>query len=134
MPQNKIVARFQDGRVLKGFSVDFLAGKEVFHLTPADAIAGSKPVEVRLSELKAVFFVRVLEGNPRYEEQKEFPSKGPAVGRKLRVVFRDGETLLGTTQGYQPGRAGFFLIPADPKSNNERCFVITAATQEVAFV
>ena len=71
---------------------------------------------------------------------KEVPSLGdlflptsdrPVPGRKLRVVFRDGEQLLGTTQGYAPGRPGFFLVPADPESNIVRCYVVTAATERV---
>jgi hypothetical protein len=132
MPQNLVIARYQDGRVLKGFSVDFLPTKEAFHPTLAGTPPASKPVEIRLSELKAVFFVKALEGNQQYQEHKEFPPSGPPAARKLRVIFKDGETLLGTTQGYQPGRPEFFLIPAD--LNNERCFVVTAATREVSFV
>jgi hypothetical protein len=42
--------------------------------------------------------------------------------------------MVGSTQGYQPGRPGFFLIPADTQSNNERCFVVTAAAREVSFL
>ena len=42
--------------------------------------------------------------------------------------------MAGTTQGYQPGRLGFFVIPADPDSNNERCYVVTNATQDVSFL
>jgi hypothetical protein len=56
------------------------------------------------------------------------------VGRKIRVDFQDGETLTGTTQGYDPSRPGFFVIPADAGSNNERCFVVTRATAQVSFV
>jgi hypothetical protein len=50
------------------------------------------------------------------------------------VVFGDGETLAGTTQGYDANRPGFFVMPLDPGSNNERCFVVTRATKEVVFV
>jgi hypothetical protein len=50
------------------------------------------------------------------------------------VVFQDGETLVGTTQGYDPTRPGFFVIPADPASNNDRCFVVTRATKTVSFI
>jgi hypothetical protein len=39
--------------------------------------------------------------------------------------------MLGTTQGYQPGRPGFFVAPADRESNVDRCFVVTASTREV---
>ena len=38
-----------------------------------------------------------------------------------------------TTQGYQPDRPGFFVVPVDPKSNNDRCFVVMAAVKAVRF-
>ena len=60
-----------------------------------------------------------------------------AVGEVKKAdlsTFKDGEELLGTTQGYQPDRPGFFVIPADPESNNERCYVVASATEEVSFV
>jgi len=50
------------------------------------------------------------------------------------VVFKDGEVLMGTTTGYQPGRSGFFIVPADSGSNNERCYIVTAATKEVSII
>ncbi len=134
MIRNKIVVRYQDGRILKGFTADFAPNKKFFHLTPMDAPPGTKPLEVRMSELKAVFFVKDLSGNPKHDERKEFESSTPVIGRKIQVIFKDGETLLGTTQGYQPNRPGFFLIPADAESNNERCFVVSVFTQEIRFV
>jgi hypothetical protein len=131
--QNRIVIRRVDGVVLKGFTTDFLPTKDVFHLS-ANGQPGAKPLEVRVAELKAIFFVRDLRGNPTYVDRKDFDPSHPAVGRKIRVVFKDGELLIGTTQGYQPGRPGFFVVPADPHSNNERCFVVSAAVQNVTFM
>jgi hypothetical protein len=131
---NQIVARFTDGSLTKGFTSDFLPNKDLFHLTPADAGPGAKPLEVRLTGLKAVFFVKDFAGDPHYQDRQDFDAYRIGAGRKLRVRFRDGEVLVGTTQGYLPGRPGFFLIPADPKSNIERCYVVTAATTEVSFV
>ena len=58
----------------------------------------------------------------------------PPVGRRIKVAFRDGEVLVGTTTGYQPGRPGFFLVSADVDSNNERCFVVTTAAREISFL
>lgn len=55
-------------------------------------------------------------------------------GKKIQVRFKDGETLIGYTQGYSPARTGFILFPADEKSNNDRVFVIKAAAEEVAFL
>lgn len=134
MIQNKIVVRYLDGRILKGYTGDFLPSKPAFHLMPLDAPAGTKPTPVQVTELKAVFFVKDLVGNPEHRERLEFRSDKPAVGKKIRVVFRDGEILVGTTQGYDPGRVGFFLVPADTESNNERCFVIGRSTAKVTFL
>jgi len=133
MEPNKVVARYQDGRVLKGQANDFLPTKDLFHLRRVDE-AAAKPVEVHLRELKAIFFVREFAGNPQQRDRKEFTSSQPVMGRKIQVLFKDGELLVGTTHGYQAGRPGFFVTPADPKSNNTRCFVISAATQKISLL
>ena len=127
---NQVVARFLDGTTLKGQTNDFFPAKALFHIT----VNGAKPQEVKVPELKALYFVRTLEGDPDHHKTNEFPPFAPAPGRKVKVTFKDGEVLVGTTQGYQPDRPGFFLLPADPRSNNERCFVVMSATQSVAFI
>jgi len=134
MIQNKIVVRYQDGNLMKGTTNDFFPNKDTFHLSPANALPGSKPLEVRIPSLKAVFFVKNFDGNREYNDNKEFDSTKPIVGRKIKVVFTDGELLVGTTHGYQPDRPGFFVVPADPQSNIERCFVVTSAVREVSFI
>ncbi|HET6351844.1 MAG TPA: hypothetical protein VFG89_06935 [Coriobacteriia bacterium] len=131
---NKVVARFADGRVMKGTTADFSPAKELFHLAVADVPAGTEPIEVRIAELKALFFVKDLVGNPGYVERKEFDPDRPPAGRRIKVAFSDGEVLVGTTTGYQPGRPGFFLEPVDPNANNERCYVVSAAAREIGFL
>jgi len=81
-----------------------------------------------------VFFVKTFTGDPQYQDMREFDPKKTVAGRRIKVVFRDGELLIGTTQGYQPGRPGFFVIPIDPKSNSDRCFVVSSATVQVTLV
>lgn len=134
MIQNKIVVRYQDGRVIKGITRDFFPNKDIFHLVLMDAQPGSKPLEVRTQDLKAVFFVKDFAGNPKYDDKKEFDPTKPVIGRKIQVIFKDGELMVGTTNGYDPKRPGFFVMPADLQSNIERCFVFTPATREVSFI
>lgn len=130
---NKVVARFADGRLVKGMTADFFPAKDFFHVTQtADGLTTS--LEIRTSELKALFFVKDFAGNPDHSERNEFDPSRPPAGRPIRVEFKDGEVLVGTTQGYQPGRPGFFLEPADPTSNIERCYVVAASTRDIAFV
>jgi hypothetical protein len=133
-PVNKVVARFADGRMVKGMTADFFPAKDLFHVSVANAPAGAQPVEIRAMELKALFFVRDFEGDPDHDEQNEFDASRPPAGRRIKVVFKDGEVLLGTTTGYQRGRPGFFLEPADTSSNIERCYVVSAAAQEISFL
>jgi hypothetical protein len=134
MIQNKIVVRYRDGRINKGVTSDFFPDKDAFHLLPANTLPEAKPITVSIQELKAVFFVKTFEGNREYKDKKEFEADKTVAGRKIRVIFKDGEVLVGTTHGYQPGRPGFFIHIVDPQSNNERCFVISTATQEVSFI
>jgi hypothetical protein len=131
MAGNRVVAHYRDGRLVKGTTSDFLPTRDYFHVAPD---GGGAPVAVPIGELKAVFFVKDLVGDPQHQPRNEFDPGKPAPGRKIRVTFKDGEVMVGTTQGYQPGRVGFFVAPADPHSNTERCFVIAAATTAVGFV
>lgn len=135
MIQNKIVVHFVDGRILRGHTGDFLPTKSSFHLSPVEPTSQAKPLEVRVADLKAIFFVKEFNTKPHVDpHRQEFDPSKPVAGRKIRVLFRDGEILMGITQGYDPRRAGFFVVPDDPASNNERCFVVTDSTKDVTFI
>jgi len=131
---NKVVVRFTDGKTLKGETNDFLPTKNLFHVSVQGSTPDTKPQEVKVSDLKAVYFVKSLEGDPVRRKSNEFPPFAPVPGRRVKVTFKDGEVLVGTTQGYQPGRPGFFLVPADEHSNNERCYIVTPSTKSVEYV
>ena len=128
---NQIIVHFQDGRVMGGQTMDFLPAKERFHLTPSDPKAGGKTLEITVADLKGIFFVKSLAGDRNYKENNTFMLDAALPGRKIKVVFKDMEVLQGYAQVYQPGRPGFFLIPVDKNSNNERIYVVTAATREI---
>jgi len=126
----KVVVRYSDGRVMKGFTQDFFPNKDRFHFRPATSPAG-QPAEILVKDLKAVFFVQDFNGNAQYSERKNFLDGDKATGRKVEVTFKDGEVMVGTTLGYDPSRQGFFVHPADPKCNNIRVFAITSAVKSV---
>ena len=126
----KVVIRYADGKVAKGYTHDFFPNKTKFHLNIVESPQGEGK-EIQLSDLKAVFFVRDFGGDPLYDEEKLFKQGQPISGRKVEVTFSDGEVLVGTTMGYDPNRPGFFLFPADSKSNNLRVFVVSAAVIKV---
>jgi hypothetical protein len=129
----KVVVRYVDGRVVKGTTQDFFPNKDRFHLL-SDTTVSEEPAEVLIRDLKAVFFVKDFGGNPGYNERKEYNNGDKAQGRKVEILFVDGEKLVGSTLGYDPNRLGFFLFPVDPESNNMRVFAVTAAVQNVRYI
>jgi hypothetical protein len=133
MEKVKVVARYRDGQVIKGFTNDFFPNKDRFHLFPSDNPSASG-IEVVISKLKAVFIVRDFIGNPQYNERKEYHEGEKASGRKVEVTFIDGEVLVGSTLGYNPKQQGFFISPADSKSNNKRVYVVSSVVEKVHYL
>jgi hypothetical protein len=122
---NKVVVKFKDKKVLKGKTNNFFPNKSSFHLE----LVNGERIEIHIEELKALFFVKSFEGDKQHE--KNYGDHVPGGGRKIKVKFSDGETIVGFTTGYSPERAGFYMVPADLKGNNERIFVITSATEAI---
>jgi len=129
-PNNPVVAHFMDGTILKGTTQDFAPTRAHFHIIPSGASRGQ---QVRLAQLKAVFFVRKLDGDPDRSDLRGFITAPPqgVHGRKIAVRFADAELLCGYAQSYSMSRDGFFIFPADAGSNNQRVFVITANAAEI---
>jgi len=130
----KVIMRYANGRLIKGYTNDFFPNKPQFHVRPVDANPKDAGMLVFVKELKAVFFVKDFSGNPAYNEKKDFTGNPQSVGRKMEVTFSDGEVLVGSTMGHDPKRPGFFLYPADPESNALRVFVISAAVSRFRYL
>lgn len=120
-----MVARFRDGTLIRGTTIDFSPLRAHFHLNDGPYVH-----DIGLVALKALFFVREFGGNSDYDEKKGFFAR-QNNGKKVMVEFADGEVLFGYTLNYSPQGFGFFVFPGDPSSNNEKIFVIHASTRSV---
>lgn len=126
----KVVARFNDGRIVCGYTNDFHPSKTQLHLSP-NPRRGESTV-ISLSQLKALFFVREFSGDPTRVDEKVFSET--TQGRRMEVTFHDNEIIIGSTLSHRGAGNGFFLQPADPRSNNLRVFVTPAGLQQVRFL
>lgn len=124
--ENRVIAHYIDGSLLKGTTLDFFPTKESFHIREADGTLHN----VTVGMLKAIFFVKDLEGDTSYSEKKGF-FHGSAQGKKVMVEFFDGEVLFGHTLSYSARGLGFFMFPGDPESNNEKVFIVHSGTKRV---
>lgn len=122
---NQVVARFLDGRVIKGKTLDMDPSRPSFHLRSAL----QPPVEVQLAELKALFFVKDLTGDPERVDAMELSAEDSRArgAQPIEVEFADGERVVGLTVRYPPVRPYFYILPADARSNNIRILVNKAA-------
>lgn len=130
---NKVVARYKDGRLIKGKTNDFSVNKNRFHVElDSEVQVGAKSVEIYVEELKAVFFVKDLKGDrTRRDIYRDIIAGG---GRKVRVRFFDDEEIIGYAHSYDPNRQGFFIVPADIRSNNQRIFVVNSSVKKIEFI
>lgn len=131
--RNNVVVHFKDGSLLKGFTHDFVAERPLFHLHVEHGPETGAVKDVKVADLKAVFFVKSYEGRKEYEEKKSFEDADAASlhGIKIRVEFKDGEIIRGLSLGYSKTKKGFFIVPIDPLSNNERIYVVADAAAKV---
>ena len=127
MDMHQVVAHLNDGTILKGRTGNVRPNAPDFHLRHPD---GSTTI-VAISDLKALFFVHDLDGNAEARGRADAERNG--LGRKITVTFTDGEVMHGYTSGYASNRPTFWVTPADPESNNDRVYVVTAATDSVEF-
>lgn len=120
-----VVAHYLDGRVVKGTSLDVDPGRPVCHVA---ADFGPR-VRIDLDSLKALYVVRTLAGNrARHDRQEVDPGDLRRRGAQaVEITFRDGERLAGLTLHNPAAGSHFFILPADPDSNNLRILVNRAA-------
>ncbi len=138
--EDKVVAHYKNGAILKGHTRDFNPDRDAFTLHPYDA--GSEAVSVEIESLKAVFHVRTFEGNrehpPAPEEVSEVREprfRGVMEkGRKALLEFTDGERMWGFAEGFEKGTEGFFFFPTDPGTNNLRVYVVRSALRNAVLI
>ncbi|MBA3061403.1 MAG: hypothetical protein FP833_00340 [Atribacteria sp.] len=133
MLKKKVVVKYKDGKIIKGWVEDFRSDRESFILYPLIEYSEEERLEIKFSSLKAVFFIKDFAGNKDYKKVRTFDvdTKVTPSQRKIVVLFKDGENLYGTSHSYGPNRKGFFVYPIDPKDNNERIFVLHSAVESI---
>ncbi len=125
---NTIVIHTKQGGIVKGSTRDFRPNQEKFHVT----LGNGEVAAFSLQNLKAVFFVKDLTGDPGREDVYE--DTVPGGGRKVQVTFQDGEAIIGFTTAYSAERQGWFLVPANDGGNNLRIFIVNSAVADVKFI
>jgi len=133
MLKKKVVVKYQNGDIIKGWVEECQPERKSFILFPLFEYSEEKRIEIKFSSLKAVFFVKDFIGDKNYKKVRTFnvDLKITPSQRKLLINFLDGEHLYGTSHTYGKHKIGFFVYPIDPKDNSERIFVIHKAIESI---
>ena len=87
-----------------------------------------------MSALKALFFVKSLDGDAAHNEAMSVEADDPrARGSHLvELRLKDGERMVAFANRFPPLGAVFFLVPVDAKSNNLRILVNRAEVLSIS--
>jgi len=115
---HRVVLHTAEGQVMRGLlqDPDLLSAS-----LPFSAQLAAAPERLPAERVRAIFFM-LSPGEPAPE-----PS-----GVKVRVTFRDGRQVAGFSPDYDPGASGFFMIPADTRTNTARIWVYRASVRQVS--
>ncbi len=125
----KLVAvRFTNGKILKGYTADFRPNGDFFHLVQEGV---ATPEKICTEGVKAVFFIKTIEGDPDHKEEKLYRDRvGPET--KIWIEFTDGEQLAGYSNSFGSQKDGFYLFPSDTDSNLVKTYVFRSALRRMA--
>jgi len=137
--EEKVVMRFNDGSLLKGYLGGFSQDSQEVSF---EELGRDNVRYIPVQELKAIFFVKTFEGDKEYREKKRYGLR-KREGRKIFIRFKDGESMVGHLQGDMPWdkgfflsrpdekKTGFFLVPVDEESNNIKVFVVRSSVKDI---
>jgi hypothetical protein len=114
--EHRVVVHTVEGQVIRGTISDVDLDSAEVPLLESGGVQ-----LVPSSRIKAIFFMLLPGGKPP-----------PPEGHRVRVTFRDGRQVAGFCADYDESRSGFFMVPADTRTNTGRIWVYRSATRQVS--
>ncbi len=113
----RVILHTMEGQVKRGVLKDPDLGAESISLEgPTGGVEG-----IALGRVKAIFFM--LAPGAR---------SPPSTGQKVRVTFKDGRQVAGFSSDHGQRGPGFFVVPADNRTNTERIYIYRLGVQTVS--
>ncbi len=115
--EHRVVVHFVNGQVKRGKLRDAKLDNETIflELLPVQLIE-----QCPTQKLKAIFFL--LPSGEKFS---------PVSGPKIRVTFSDERQITGCAPDYLSKNNGFFLYPADPRTNVAYIFIYRSAVKNI---
>jgi hypothetical protein len=115
--EHRVILHTVEGQVKRGLIRDSDLNAELISLE----LAPGSVEKLSRTRVKALFFMLAPGEKPK-----------PGTGDKLRVTFKDGRQVSGFSTDYKGTNVGFFVVPADSRTNTARIFIFRSAVDVVA--
>jgi hypothetical protein len=116
--EHRVIVHTVEGQVKRGTLRDVDLLEQTIPLEPQP---GAQPDRIPATRVKAIFFMAPAGAK-----------LAPPSGQKIRVTFSDGRQVAGYSTDFRGTDAGFFLVPADNRTNTARIFVFRGSVQSVS--
>jgi hypothetical protein len=115
--EHRVIVHTMEGQVKRGTVRDLDLLDDAISLEQQSGAAERIPT----GRVKAIFFMLAA------------GARQPSVnGKKIRVTFKDGRQVAGFSEDFRNKDAGFFVIPADNRTNTARIYIFRSSVQAVA--
>ncbi|HZN94681.1 MAG TPA: hypothetical protein VFB81_18325, partial [Myxococcales bacterium] len=115
--EHRVIIHTVEGQVKRGVIRDVDLMEQAI---PLEQQVGFAPEHIPIGRVKAIFFMTQAGVRP------PLPS-----GQKIRVTFRDGRQVAGFSNDYKASDIGFFMVPADTRTNTARIYVFRSSVQGI---
>jgi hypothetical protein len=112
--EHRVILHTVEGQVKRGSIRDANLGGDIL------VLEGAAVENLPRARVKAIFFMLAPGGRAPGGD-----------GEKVRVTFKDGRQVAGFSKDQKNATLGFFVVPADNRTNTERIFIYRHAVQNV---
>jgi hypothetical protein len=127
----RIVVRYDDGRVLRGFCRDFFPVSGVVDVWALPDAPHQARITVPVHHVRAIEFLSErLTSEPLIHAPID---EERSASTSLVVTFRDGKVMTGALENHEP-EVGFFLAPVDTPNAESRTFVFSHAVDRLEWL
>jgi hypothetical protein len=116
--EHRVIVHTIEGHVRRGTVRDIDLHAQVIPLEIPNELAAE---EIPVGRIKAIFFMAHGSTRPLPDDAK-----------KIRVILSDGRQLAGFSSDFQEPKSGFFLVPADSRTNTARVYLSRASVQSIS--
>lgn len=128
-----VIVKFLEGEEKEGEVFSFNMNFPVFYLQSKNDKGEIDNIPIKIDLIKQIIFLKKKDsnGNILHKETIDQSIYAGVLPYRLKVEFKDGQIVDGSTNRYNLKDAGFFIVPINPADKSERIYINAATVKNV---